>query len=1096
MTDYYCRDDGDDGDDGLSDANAVNSPSVLESLLSSAGDRGRFNRNDNWTHTIFGSALRVALSTAGSGTAEASRTRIDAYGSGNKPVFDWEWDYPGDFVQAISLENDYQRATDIEVRNVGPEFTGSNVGGGGCGTASWGVLSPEFYNIDVDGCFRSAIVIESYLGSGVIDGCTVTYANLTYLAGYDWGGACVSYRTMNSAVTSGTIRNCTVHEQFGEAVTCTLTENYEQHNNWCWGNRAAQFYMQCSRNVSSYLNRGEGTTDTTFHRYDGACGAALGYDIEPWESTSRAQQADDGNIEYYLCLASYTTGGIYWGWGHPDAGNPINVVWEHITVVDCNSTFENYDARPTSSGCFIRCVISMPLSSGGTHDVGAMHEDVQCNYNYWDTTRDGSPHSTLQGPNDEYGTSHVLNKTTGWRSTAGTLVATDYMPQARLEALDLGYDRDFDTTSITMDEFGAFLAGEGGGGDPGPGGPQHIRVERHIVNFGASADSTVLNFTEAGTAANRVWPHLRNVRFASGGPSAGTTSQEDIATLGVYISNITASSLTLTRHSSGTNADVRCYVEVWFYDGDVGGANEFIVRWSGTASMSGTDSTTQSISSVTDAGDLVAESLGQISDAAGGYAHFCRLSLSGTTTLTFKRENSTGDITAAGIVVEMLGSNWQVEEVSHTFSAWNTNETETISSISNWNTAFVISSFEAFDDENNELGCIVWQGASATQVRFLMQSSTASGSLGVATAFVVRNASMSVDHYDSVTGGSSTFAGTTDPGAQTAAITPIADLDTAGIVMHGIFDDSSFNGSPDGWFNYRLSDVDELEIWRSWADGTIEWAAQVIDFSAMADSGSTSPILGSTTFTFSVSGAFVVSGQMSGSTQFAFSVLGALESPTGAVLTPYAGSRAFNYAALGLDSDAVELVVFAFMDFEGEPSFIHSGVGVLTWANEDWFGLGNFGSVEAINDSMGVGAPSRLRLTLVPVAAEYLNSAVNEKSWGRVCELYLGAVNSEGQLVGTPELMIRGLMGAPEAVVGGDDGAVSIVVEDVRSLLNRSNGLRATTHDHQQEAPNDMFYQWLPKMTDHKFIFNGTVQGSKRIDPPPPHWNTADYPYG
>lgn len=1081
MTDYFARDDGDDLDDALSDANAVKSPSVLETKMSAAADRGRFNRADLWGYAAIGSSalMLLYLSTAGSGSALGSRTRIDAYGSGAKPILDWEWNYPGDFAPAISMDADYQRVTDIELRRVGPQNSGSDVGGMGCHNSA-AVLSPEWYGVVVSGTWRSGLILEDCYGSGVADGCTITDTNRCAASGFNWGFGMGVIRTLNGPVVSVVLSNNLVYSQWGEGCSTGTTEDTTIENNWVWGNKAMGYYLEGSRTTIVRLNRCEGTTDTTYHRSGNACGPCYGYDIEPGNSTGRAQQADDGTVQIYLNLGSYCISGIYWpSYGHPDAGPPQNISFDHMILVDNNVTFESYNPETSTSGCSVRCNISKPLSIGTLHDNGnGFHADVNINFNYWDTTQDAAPHTDFQGSSDQYGTTHLLQKNTGWRSTSGTVVASDYTPQSRLQATDLNYDRDFDTTPLTsMDEFGAFYIGESGGG----GGAQAIRVERHVVDFGASSDTASLTFTTAGSAANRVWPHLRNVRYASAGPVAGTSSQETIATMGIHISSITASGLTLNRHSSGSNVDVRVYIEVWFYDGSGGGANEFIVRWSGTVSIgSASLSATQAISSVSDAGDLVAENLGVTSDAPGGYSHFCRLSLGGTTTLTFKRDSHSGvAATAAGIVVEMLGSNWQVEERDHTFGAWNTTESETISTISAWTNAFIVASLEATDDENNEIGFLTWPGSSATSIRFRQNSSSGTGALGIATAFVVKNSEMIVDHYDTVTGGSSAFGTSSNPSAQTASITAIDDLDLAGFIMYGTMDESSYDATPDGWFNYRLTSTTQFEIWRSRAsDDEMHWAAEVVDFAAMAEGSE--PIQGSTTFTFSVSGASTVSGQMSAATTLTFTVTGAMESPTPAELSAFAGSRDFDYVNLALDSDAVELVVFAYLDFEGEPTFIHSALGIISWGNEDWLGVGNFGSVSPVVDALGVASPSRFKLTLFPVAAELLNSAVNEDTWGRVCEIYLGAVNSDGMLVGTPELMTRGLMGAPEAVIGDERGSITVTVEDVKSLLNRSNGLRCSLHDHQAQVPGDKFYEWLPRMLDHKFIFNGVVQGSRR----------------
>ncbi len=181
--------------------------------------------------------------------------------------------------------------------------------------------------------------------------------------------------------------------------------------------------------------------------------------------------------------------------------------------------------------------------------------------------------------------------------------------------------------------------------------------------------------------------------------------------------------------------------------------------------------------------------------------------------------------------------------------------------------------------------------------------------------------------------------------------------------------------------------------------------------------------------------------------------------------------RNFDVNASGLAGEGVEPVIFAMMDLVGEPQFLHSSVGAIPWGGEEWYGLGTFGDIESIKDQMG-SAPARFRVSLYPVAAEYLSDAINENTWGRLFELYLG--NWDGSaLVRDPDLLLRGRMGPPEILIGGSKSSISLVVEDIRGALDRVNGKRATMLDHQVEAPGDTFYSWLPTMMDHRFVFNG-----------------------
>lgn len=184
----------------------------------------------------------------------------------------------------------------------------------------------------------------------------------------------------------------------------------------------------------------------------------------------------------------------------------------------------------------------------------------------------------------------------------------------------------------------------------------------------------------------------------------------------------------------------------------------------------------------------------------------------------------------------------------------------------------------------------------------------------------------------------------------------------------------------------------------------------------------------------------------------------------------------------GMVGEAVELVPFLSLDFIGEPKFLHPGVGIITWGGEDWEGVGGLGTIDAVRDTLGL-APTRVRVSLMDPVAEYLNEALNEATWGRLAELYVAGWDGAA-LSSEPTLLIRGRMGPPEIYVG-ETNKISVVIEDVRAMMDRVNGLRSTMLEHQQEAPGDTFYRLLPKMVDHRFIFNGGTFGGNNVTPAP-----------
>jgi hypothetical protein len=183
-------------------------------------------------------------------------------------------------------------------------------------------------------------------------------------------------------------------------------------------------------------------------------------------------------------------------------------------------------------------------------------------------------------------------------------------------------------------------------------------------------------------------------------------------------------------------------------------------------------------------------------------------------------------------------------------------------------------------------------------------------------------------------------------------------------------------------------------------------------------------------------------------------------------------TRHYNMAQQFLAAENAQPIVFAFLDFVGEPVFVHSSVGYITWGGEDWLGLGHFAGIEPIREGIELRAAS-FRLSLSGAMEHLLGEVIYENTAGRLVEIYLGSWDEENErLYSDPPLIIRGTMGPPEVTLGENSGA-SIVVEDVRAGLASVNGRRTSLEDHQEDWPGDLFFQFLPQMIDHTFVFNG-----------------------
>lgn len=202
-------------------------------------------------------------------------------------------------------------------------------------------------------------------------------------------------------------------------------------------------------------------------------------------------------------------------------------------------------------------------------------------------------------------------------------------------------------------------------------------------------------------------------------------------------------------------------------------------------------------------------------------------------------------------------------------------------------------------------------------------------------------------------------------------------------------------------------------------------------------------------------------------------------------------TRTFNIAQQLLAAEGAQPIVFCFLDFVGDPQFVHSSVGVITWGGEDWLGLGQFASVEPIKEGIELRS-AHFRLSLSGAMEHLLGEALNEDTSGRLIELYMGSWDEQNErLYADPELIIRGTMGPPEVALGKRSGA-SIVVEDIRGALASINGRRSSLEDHQEDFPGDLFFEFLPQMLDHRFMWMGREAGAVAPHNRPGHVDPDD----
>lgn len=379
-----------------------------------------------------------------------------------------------------------------------------------------------------------------------------------------------------------------------------------------------------------------------------------------------------------------------------------------------------------------------------------------------------------------------------------------------------------------------------------------VNIQRGNVSFGASSDTTT-DTIDAVVLAN-AFVRITSTHFASAGPTAGTTSNRNNDDLGVTVALTDTTTVTFTRESGGDNEDVTVDYEVWEYVGAASGENEFIVRSQQDITLSnGTGTVDTDIAGITTLGNCVPFICGIRND--GTARNWDDVNVSAemrndgvNDEVRLIRGGTSGDTVVSVAIVEFTGSNWSVQNnVSHTFTAAGADETEAITDVTDWDTAFIVSSKQnvAGATGNDEVGYNCWPGATTTAVRFRLRSGHATPGGNIVIAHVVQNDNMTVEHIGSATGldaRSDHQAGSNGLTTYNESITAVSLAQAAAISTSD--STGTGNGYPIAKFNYRLSTTTNLLYTQPRGNTTISatWAAQIISFPE--ELASTSAIIG------------------------------------------------------------------------------------------------------------------------------------------------------------------------------------------------------------------------------------------------------------
>lgn len=154
----------------------------------------------------------------------------------------------------------------------------------------------------------------------------------------------------------------------------------------------------------------------------------------------------------------------------------------------------------------------------------------------------------------------------------------------------------------------------------------------------------------------------------------------------------------------------------------------------------------------------------------------------------------------------------------------------------------------------------------------------------------------------------------------------------------------------------------------------------------------------------------------------------------------------------------VTMAVFVELDFASGYVRAHDGIGPITFGGNTYLGVGQFGGIEVAEEAVEVIAKP-LKLKLSGVDSTLVSSTMTEVYQNRSVTVYLGFMDEDSQLIGTPETVWEGRMNQMSISLTGGDATISLTCE--HRLRREPRIARFTDADQKLVHPGDRFFDLL-----------------------------------
>lgn len=158
------------------------------------------------------------------------------------------------------------------------------------------------------------------------------------------------------------------------------------------------------------------------------------------------------------------------------------------------------------------------------------------------------------------------------------------------------------------------------------------------------------------------------------------------------------------------------------------------------------------------------------------------------------------------------------------------------------------------------------------------------------------------------------------------------------------------------------------------------------------------------------------------------------------------------------------------LDFESDPVLAWTGTGTITINSQDYIGTGTFIGIDAIQETANVQA-NGASISISGVPSDLVAVALTESYQGRDATIFLGALDSSGNVVANPYAIFKGFIDIMSITETGDLTTINLTAENRLISLEEAKVRRYTSEDQKIDYPDDLGFDFVAGLQDKELVW-------------------------